>query len=87
MQELRYANCIGELRAVPNGPVLAVVEVKKGVQEVRGWGHRAKPAGAGQATAPGKAGGQAASEQKVAAARANGRLGWRPRKARPVAVA
>lgn len=39
------------------------------------------------ASAMGKAGGQAASEQKASAARANGRLGGRPRKTRPVEVA
>ena len=36
------------------------------------------------ASALGKAGGQAATKQKAAAARANGRLGGRPRKARPL---
>lgn len=36
------------------------------------------------ASAMGKAGGQAATEQKAAAARANGRLGGRPRKPRPL---
>ena len=39
------------------------------------------------ASAMGKAGGRAASEQKATAARANGRLGGRPRKTRPVEVA
>ena len=39
------------------------------------------------ASAMGKAGGQAASKQKAAAARANGRLGGRPRKARPLEAA
>ena len=39
------------------------------------------------ASAMGKAGGQAASEQKATAARANGRLGGRPRKARPLEAA
>lgn len=39
------------------------------------------------AQAMGKAGGLAASQQKAAAARANGRLGGRPRKARPVETA
>ena len=39
------------------------------------------------ASAMGKAGGQAASPQKAAAARANGRLGGRPRKPRPLETA
>ena len=39
------------------------------------------------AQAMGKAGGLAATQQKAAAARANGRLGGRPRKARPVEAA
>ena len=39
------------------------------------------------AQAMGKAGGLAATQQKAAAARANGRLGGRPRKAKPVATA
>ena len=39
------------------------------------------------AQAMGKAGGLAATEQKAAAARANGRLGGRPRKAKPVETA
>ena len=55
VQELRCANCIvGVAHCSKRCPVLAVLEVQKGVQEVRGWGSRAKPAGAGQATAPGK---------------------------------
>lgn len=36
------------------------------------------------ASSLGKAGGQATTEQKASAARANGRLGGRPRKARPL---
>lgn len=36
------------------------------------------------ASSMGKAGGQATTEQKASAARANGRLGGRPRKARPL---
>ena len=39
------------------------------------------------AQAMGKAGGLAATQQKAAAARANGRLGGRPRKARPLETA
>lgn len=39
------------------------------------------------AQAMGKAGGLAATEQKAAAARANGRLGGRPRKAKPAETA
>lgn len=39
------------------------------------------------AQAMGKAGGLAATQQKAVAARANGRLGGRPRKARPVETA
>lgn len=39
------------------------------------------------AQAMGKAGGLAATQQKAAAARANGRLGGRPRKAKPVETA
>lgn len=39
------------------------------------------------ASAMGKAGGQAASKEKAAASRANGRLGGRPRKPRPMETA
>ena len=39
------------------------------------------------AQAMGKAGGLAATQQKAAAARVNGRLGGRPRKTKPVETA
>ena len=59
VQELRCANCrVGVAHCAKRCPAGVRIwlfrRFKKGIQEVRGWGHRAQPAGAGQDAAPGK---------------------------------